>query len=104
MKIDNNVNIGKLNPSSQQNPAEAVDDLKKDGASKAGVGGDTSQVSSLAKQIAEARAAVDGLPDVRAEKMALARQRLASGFYDTPEAKEVLVDKLASLIRETSSK
>ncbi len=103
MKIDNNVNIGQTNPSTHQKPADAVD--KATGEQTTGsAGGDSSTVSSLARQIAEARQIADGLPEVRADKIAQAKARLATGFYDSVEAREVLVDKLAALVKNTSAR
>ncbi len=101
MKINDNVNVGKLNQSTQQQPVEGTRSEETSGAK--GQAGDSSRVSSLARQIAEARRVADGLPDVRADKIVLARERLASGFYDTPEAKEALVDKLVALVNDQSS-
>jgi flagellar biosynthesis anti-sigma factor FlgM len=103
MKIDNNVNIGQTNPSSQQKPADAVDKSIRE-QTTGSAGGDSSRVSSLARQIAETKQIADGLPEVRADKIAQAKTRLASGFYDSAEAREVLVDKLAALVKNTSSR
>ena len=101
MKINDNLNVGQLNQSSQKNPVDNKSPEK--GAVNQEHAGDSSRVSSLARQIANAKAVADGLPDVRGDKVALARKRLAAGYYDTPEAKEVLVDKLVSIIKDTSS-
>jgi hypothetical protein len=103
MKIDNNVNIGQANPSSGKQPADAVDGGRGERANGA-PGEETSRVSALARQIADAKRIADGLPDVRPEKVALARERLASGFYDRPEVRDVLVGRLAALVKNTSSR
>jgi flagellar biosynthesis anti-sigma factor FlgM len=103
MKIDNNVNIGQANPSSQQKPADTVDKANRE-QTTGSPGGDSSRVSSLARQIADAKQIADRLPDVRADKIAQAKARLATGFYDSVEAREVLVDKLAALVKNTSAR
>jgi len=43
-----------------------------------------------------ARLVYDALPDVRADKVALAKQRLAAGYYDQPSVQDQIVAKLAT--------
>lgn len=84
--------------------AENIEHPERDRAPPSLAGGDTMQVSTRARHIAEANAVADQLPDFRADKIATARRRRASGFYELPEAQEILVDKPATLIKETRSK
>lgn len=98
MKIENHAGIGKLTPSTQQT---GVEDVKAERSAGTPEGRDSSRVSTLAKLIAEARGVADQLPDMRADKVILAKRRLATGYYDTPEVREVLVDKLAALMKKT---
>lgn len=96
MKIDNTTGVGMLEQSSRQEPLE---ETRKDPVGESRPQGDSSNVSDLARQIAEARRVADEIPDVRADALERARTRLAQGFYESPEAREILVSKLAELIR-----
>jgi hypothetical protein len=98
MKIENQAGIGKLNPSTQQT---GVEEVKSEQSARRPEGRDSSRVSNLAKLIAEARRIADQLPDVRTEKITLAKRRLATGHYHTPEVREVLVDQLSALVKKT---
>ena len=98
MKIENNASIGKLTESTH---AEQVERARTDDAKSSDKRGDSSHVSALARQIGEARAVADQLPEVRVERVALARKRLAEGYYDSAEARETLVGRLANLIKNT---
>ena len=99
MKIENNINIENLTPASKQPNVDKK--AQEEGAAKSGQTREKHQVSELARRLSEAKAVFDGLPEIRADRVALARARLLSGYYDTPEVKEVLVSKLASLVKDT---
>jgi flagellar biosynthesis anti-sigma factor FlgM len=104
MKITNNGNLDKLGPTPNVPKIQKPQDNRRsDKANNTGATHENSQVSPLAQQIAEAKRVADSLPDVRADRVELAKQRLSAGYYDTPEAKEEIVSKLAQLIRETST-
>ena len=42
---------------------------------------------------------IQELPDTRKEKLALARERLASGFYDTAAARDTIAERLLESFR-----
>ncbi len=99
MKIDSNLNVGGLHKAAQQTPAEQA---RNERAGQTGRGSDSSHVSNLARQIAEARRAADTLPDVRADRVEQARARLASGYYDSDEVKNAVASRLIDRVRESS--
>ncbi|MDM7917439.1 MAG: hypothetical protein QUU85_19580, partial [Candidatus Eisenbacteria bacterium] len=51
----------------------------------------------------EMREAVVALPDVRKAKVALARKRIRSGFYDRPEVLEEIALRLSGIARKRVS-
>ncbi|HLH25569.1 MAG TPA: flagellar biosynthesis anti-sigma factor FlgM [Chloroflexota bacterium] len=58
--------------------------------------GDTLEVSARGRELANAQQAVDAAPDVRADKVADIKQRLADGTYHVPAdvlARKLLGDK-----------
>jgi len=69
-------------------PAEA-ESLPQDVADLRGDVRQEARILDAAKLVYEA------LPDVRADKVELARKRLAEGFYDRPEVQEQIAAKLA---------
>lgn len=61
---------------------------------------DSVQVSKKAKELADSEASssvsahVKALPDVRAEKVQEAKEKIASGYFNSPEFEDKLADKL----------
>jgi len=104
MKIENNLNIDGLLPASKQ---PSVDKASKDKApgrgDRATETAEKHEVSELARRMSAAKEVLDSLPDVRADQVTQARARLLQGYYDTPEAKEALVAKLAAILKDTSA-
>ena len=65
--------------------------------------GDTAEISDKAHQLVALRHALDAgesavaqLPDLRQEKLALARQRLADGHYNSREVRDAVSGRLVS--------
>jgi len=60
---------------------------------------DSAELSSKLQQesriLDAARLVYDALPDVRADKVKLAKERLADGFYNRPEIQDKIVEHLA---------
>jgi len=92
--------IGKVGRS-QTHDQNSVEELRQEKADKAAGNKDSLQVDQLRKEeahiIENSRLLLDELPEVRSDKVALAKQRLAEGFYDK---KEVLNQTAAKLIKE----
>jgi flagellar biosynthesis anti-sigma factor FlgM len=61
---------------------------------------DSVQVSKKAKELASSSAAssvsahVKALPDVRADKVQEAKEKIASGYFNSPEFEDKLADRL----------
>lgn len=61
---------------------------------------DSVQVSKKAKELASSSASssvsahVKALPDVRAEKVQEAKEKIASGYFNSPEFEDKLADRL----------
>lgn len=67
---------------------------------------DTVEISDTAHRLMDLRQAVDtgrlalsGLPDVREEKVALARQRLESGYYASDEVRQDVAAKVQGVFK-----
>lgn len=75
MKVDAYNQIAQLYQSTQHKVAAGKPD-KKEGQT------DTLQLSQTAKDIQTVKQAVKDAPDVRADKVAALKERLASGTYD----------------------
>jgi hypothetical protein len=79
------------------------------GASAGGApagGADKADISDAARRLVDLRRAVDtgraalaSLPDVRPEKVAAARERLATGFYQTAAVRESVADSVAGVVQ-----
>lgn len=75
------------------------------GGAQAG-GTDKADISDAARRLVDLRRAVDAgraalaaLPDVRPEKVAAARERLANGFYQTEAVRESVADRVAGVVQ-----
>ncbi len=69
--------------------------------------GDKAEISATAHRLMDLRQAVDtgrtaiaGLPELRENKLAEARERLASGYYQSDEVQEELAAKLDGVFRK----
>lgn len=56
---------------------------------------DSVEISERARELARAQQAVEAAPDVRADKVAELKQRIADGTYEVPA--EALADKLLDI-------
>ena len=68
---------------------------------------DKAEISTRARELVDLRAAVDAgrtamgeEPDLRAGKVAQARERLASGFYQSSEVRDQVAGKLARMFMD----
>jgi hypothetical protein len=68
--------------------------------------GDRAEISTGARDLVDLRASVDAgratladVPDVRAERVAAARERLESGFYQTAEVRLATAERLKGLLK-----
>ncbi len=105
MKIDPKLNIGGLRPggpAAAKPGASPVERAERDAQAERAGDAERTRVSDLARRIAEARRAAESIPDVRAERVARARERLASGHYDRAEVADVVARKLLARVRESS--
>lgn len=66
---------------------------------------DKAEISDAARRLVDLRAAVDAgraalaqLPDVRPEKVAAARERLATGFYHSAEVRQTVAGRLGGVL------
>ena len=104
MRIKNNLNIDVLLPASKQANVDKASKEKE--AGRMGRTAETAEkheVSELARRMSAAKEVMGTLPDVQADKVAQAKARLLKGYYDTPEAKEALVSKLAAVLKDTGA-
>lgn len=69
--------------------------------------GDTAEISDKAHQLVALRQALDSgraiianLPDLRSEKLALARERLQSGFYRSAEVRDTMAQRLVPVLND----
>ncbi|MDR2732623.1 MAG: flagellar biosynthesis anti-sigma factor FlgM [Fibromonadaceae bacterium] len=72
--------------------AKKEDAPKKTTFDKVSISADAGK-SSSAEALVKAR--VNALPEVREEKVAVAKERIESGYYNTPEFSKELVGRLA---------
>jgi anti-sigma28 factor (negative regulator of flagellin synthesis) len=104
MKIDRNLNIDSLLPASKKANVEKTSKEKaSDRTGQAAGTAERHEVSELARRMSAAKEVMDSLPDIRADQVAQARSRLLKGYYDTPEAREALVSKLAAILKDTGA-
>ncbi|MBM4132013.1 hypothetical protein FJ250_13465 [bacterium] len=66
---------------------------------------DKAEISDAARRLVDLKAAVDvgraalaELPDVRPEKVAAARERLATGFYHSAEVRQTVAGRLGGIL------
>ena len=72
---------------------------------------DKAEISEAARKLVDLRQAVDAgraalaqLPDVRPEKVAAARERLATGFYNSVEVRQSVADRVSGVISSLDSR
>lgn len=70
-----------------------------------GTTADKADISDAARRLIDLRQAVDvgrralaDLPDVRPEKVAAARERLATGFYNSVEVRDAVAERVAGVV------
>jgi hypothetical protein len=66
---------------------------------------DKADISEAARRLVDLRQAVEtgrnalaALPDVRPEKVAAARERLATGFYQSVEVRQAVAERVAGVV------
>ncbi|MBK8166119.1 MAG: flagellar biosynthesis anti-sigma factor FlgM [bacterium] len=71
---------------------------------------DKADISDAAHRLVDLRAAVEAgraalaqVPDVRPEKVAAARERLATGFYQSAEVRQAVAERVGSVIESLDS-
>jgi anti-sigma28 factor (negative regulator of flagellin synthesis) len=102
MKIENNLNIDSVLPASKQPDLDKTAKERETGqANRTAETVENHKVSELARRMSAAKEVMDSLPDVRADKVAQAKARLLKGYYDTPEAREILTSRLATILKDT---
>lgn len=69
------------------------------GADKADISDAARRLVDLRRAVDTGRAALASLPDVRPEKVAAARERLASGFYQSDAVRETIADRVAGVVK-----
>ena len=55
---------------------------------------DSVALSSKAQELASTKARIDGIPEVRMERVIEAKKRVKEHYYDTPEVMDKIADKL----------
>lgn len=85
-------------------PADVLADLAP--AASKPVSGDTAEISATAHRLMELRQAVDrgrvalsGLPDIREDKVAAARERLKSDYYQSRAVRDQVAEGVASVLQ-----
>ena len=102
MKIENNLNIDGLLPATKQPDVDKTAKDKDTGqTNQTAETVENHKVSELARRMSAAKEVMDSLPDIRADKVAQAKARLLKGYYDTPEAREALTSRLATILKDT---
>lgn len=86
-------NVGNVRRGQQRRTERAATDRPKaeDGASAAASSDDVSQMRAHQARLIEA---AKNAPDVRADRVAQARARVQEGFYNQPEVRSALADRL----------
>ncbi len=94
--------IGKVGRK-QTNASKPSEEIRKEKSAEVSDRKDSLQVDQMRKEeahlIDNSRLLLEELPEVRNDKVALARQRLQEGFYDKPE---VLNETTSKLLKEQS--
>ena len=92
--------------SAQQADTEQATGLEKSNT-RPTIPADSADISEAARKMVDLRAAVDTgrmaleeLPDVRDEKVALARKRLEQGFYQSAEVQGEVAAKLGNVLKQ----
>ena len=104
--------VGKVSGSSGNTPIHPIKKLEKDaapvkveGKGDASSASDTVEISKeaqdLEKTVKSLRTELNKIPDVRAEKVEAARNRIQKGFYDT---KEVIKETAEILLKDKTFK
>lgn len=77
---------------------QTPEEIKKEQSPEKSPGSDTLQVNQKQREITQlvenARLLLDELPDVRPDRVEQAKQRLQEGFYQRPEVREEIAQKI----------
>ena len=75
------------------------------GSAASGANADKADISAAARRLVDLKQAVDAgrqalaaIPDVRPDKVAAARERLATGFYHSVEVRQAVAERVAGVI------
>lgn len=80
------------------NPGGATDPSTAPTADKADISDAARRLIDLRQAVDTGRRALAELPDVRPEKVAAARERLATGFYNAVEVRDAVAERLAGVV------
>ena len=101
MKI-NNIRHSKVNDPSASRDAEK----NRESAARTGSPGtgssakEASEVSETSRLVSRARIEAEKTGDVRADRVAEVKQRLADGYYDSDEVRESIASRLAAHLKQ----
>jgi hypothetical protein len=98
MKI-NNISRGRireLDDRKDVQPCEAKESKSEGGGVKKAEDG----ISRLGRIVSRAKIEAERVEEVRGDKVARARERLESGYYDKEEVKEEIASRLADRLKE----
>ncbi len=89
----------------KEQDGEEASSVSTSGESPATKTSDRAEISDTAHQLMDLRAAVDvgrealeAIPDVRSERVALAKERLEKGYYNSQVVQEKVAGSLASVL------
>ncbi|MBN1164711.1 MAG: flagellar biosynthesis anti-sigma factor FlgM [Candidatus Krumholzibacteriota bacterium] len=98
MKI-NNIQQGKIDQLKKDRDVE--EKAKSAHHTKAGkVKKPATEVSRTSRMVSRAKVAAEALSDIREERIAQVKQRMAEGYYDSPEVQEELAAKIAEHLKQ----
>lgn len=98
MKITN-INHGKIKGTADSRSVTREEELRgRTGRPESG-GRSAAELSKLGRLVARARVAAQGVDEVRADAVARAKERVASGYYDSEEVRDRLAGKLAERLK-----
>lgn len=87
---------GGSQPGSPETPAQGANTATT--ADKASISDAAHRLVDLKAAVDAGRAALAQAPDVRPEKVAVARERLATGFYHSVEVRQAVAERVGGVI------
>lgn len=87
---------GQAQPGATETPAQGTNPAVT--ADKADISDAARKLVDLRQAVDAGRAALAQLPDVRPEKVAAARERLATGFYHSVEVRQAVAERVGGVI------